>query len=153
MNAGSIEDDVPREKLSSHLQFSTPPSFSPKGIQEGTSPPSSILGASSSYKRNLASSNVPPLLSLSGDEETLLWPLLQGSNINSTGGSSLTWQQLCGLIPWKDVSGLIEKSAKWLWYLHCARISRYSFLKIRHASLPVRYVTVSLSIWESRAFQ
>lgn len=89
MNAGSIEDDVPREKLSSHLQFSTPPSFSPKGIQEGTSPPSSILGASSSYTRNLASSNVPPLLSLSGDEETLLWPLLYGSNINSTGGSSL----------------------------------------------------------------
>ena len=57
MNAGSTEDDVPLERLSSHLQFSTPPSFFPKGIQEGTSPPSSTLGASSGYTRNLASSS------------------------------------------------------------------------------------------------
>ena len=24
-------------------------------------------------------------------------------------------------LPWKDVSGLIEKRVKWLWYCHCAR--------------------------------
>ena len=71
---------MPLEKLSSHLQFSTPPSFFPKGIKEGTSPSSSILGASSSYTRNLASSNVPPLLSSSGGEETLLWPLKVSRN-------------------------------------------------------------------------
>lgn len=80
MNAGSTEDDVPLEKLSSYLQFPTPPSFSPKAIQEGTSPPSPILGTYSSYTINLASSNVPPLLSLSGDEETLLWPLKVSRN-------------------------------------------------------------------------
>ena len=76
MNAGSTEDDVPLEKLSSYLQFPTPP----KAIQERTSPPSSILGTYSSYTINLASSNVPPLLSLSGDEETLLWPLKVSRN-------------------------------------------------------------------------
>ena len=74
MNAESTEDAVPLEKLSS------PPSFSPKAIKEGTSPQSSILDASSSYTINLASSNVPPLLSLSGDEETLLWPLKVSRN-------------------------------------------------------------------------
>ena len=82
MNAGSIEEDVPLEKLSSHLQFPTPPSFSPKEIQEGKSAPSPILGTSSSYKTNLASSNVPHLRSTSGGEETLLWPLKVSCNIN-----------------------------------------------------------------------
>lgn len=82
MNAGSTEDDVPLEKILSHLQFTTPPSFSPEEFQEGTSAPSPILGVSSSYTRNLASSNVPHLRSLSGDEETLLWPLKVSCNIN-----------------------------------------------------------------------
>ena len=81
MNAGSVEEEVPLEKLSSHLQFPTP-SFSPKAIQEGASAPSSILGASSSYTRNLASSNVFHLRSLSGGGETLLWPLKVSCNIN-----------------------------------------------------------------------
>ena len=84
MNAGSIEDDVPLENLSPHLQFPTPPSFSPKPIHEGKSASSPILGASGTYTRNLASSNVSHQLSLSSDEETsvakLLWPLKVSSN-------------------------------------------------------------------------
>jgi len=58
MNAGRTEDE-----------------FSAKEIQEGTTAPSPICGASGTYTRNLASSNVPHLLSLSGGEETLLWPI------------------------------------------------------------------------------
>ena len=86
MNAGSPEDDVPLENLSPHLQFPTPPSFSPKPIHEGKSASSPILGASGTYTntRNLAISNVSHRLSVSGDEETslakLLWPLKVSSN-------------------------------------------------------------------------
>lgn len=83
MNAGSPEDDVPLENLSLHLQFPTPPSFSPKPIHKGKSGSSSILGASGTYTRNLPSSNVSHRLSVSGDEETLaklLWPLKVSSN-------------------------------------------------------------------------
>lgn len=82
MNAGSPEDDIPFENLSPHLQFPTPPSFSPTPIHEGKSASSPILGASGTYTntRNLASSNVPHRLSLSGGEEALLWPLKVSSH-------------------------------------------------------------------------
>ena len=80
MNAGRTEDEFPLENLSSHLQFPTPPSFSPKPIHEGKSASSPILGASGTYTRNLASSNVPHRLSLSGGEEALLWPLKVSSH-------------------------------------------------------------------------
>lgn len=82
MNAGSPEDDIPFENLSPHLQFPTPPSFSPKPIHEGKSASSPILGASgtNTNTRNLASSNVPHRLSLSGGEEALLWPLKVSSH-------------------------------------------------------------------------
>lgn len=84
MNAGNPVDDVPLETLSPHLEFPTPPSFSPKPIHEGKSASSPILGASGTYTRNLAISNVSRRLSVSGDEETslakLLWPLKVSSN-------------------------------------------------------------------------
>ena len=80
MNAWSTEDDVPIENLSPHLEFPTPPSFSPQPIHDGKSASCPILGASGTCTRNLASSNVSHLPSLSRGEETLLWPLKVSSH-------------------------------------------------------------------------
>lgn len=80
MNAGSTEDDVPIENLSPHLEFPTPPSFSPQPIHGGKSASCPIFDASGACTRNLASSNVFHLPSLSRGEETLLWPLKVSSH-------------------------------------------------------------------------